>query len=511
MTGDPRARLLEGADPDGYVARPVLEDLDRVRVVVRAGADVTGSSSVAAAAFIGICARLFGDVVIEAPLPLAPNWWGATDADALLDLLAGVRPRPGTPRARDVIVTFGDAVAAGDWGVGGDDYTARLGREPQPLLPGRHALGVHAAVCLAVSQLLVEVLAPHGFGGVPLRAPYVLNLIDHRAVEAAPQDPARRPAGADRLHVAVAGVGSVATSALALLAGAVAPALAGHREDSHLDLVLVDPDRFDPTRNPYRYPALLGGETARKADLVAGRLVALGLDARAEPSSLADWARSRSGPGFDGLVVSSVDTLDGRRDVTDLLAREWLSLGVSGLALHAQRESLGDGFACPFCDYVSAAPPSTRAGVDAETTGLPVTRVLYLLQEGRRLEAADVDAAVAAGRLAADRREQMIGAPLSDLVRQAYAEIALRGAPGQAGTGTPVAVAAPQVSWFAGVLAAVEIVKQLDGLPLLDRRVDVDLAGLPPGLVRRPPEDSTGRCLCRSGTRRRWHRELYGP
>jgi len=65
------------------------------------------------------------------------------------------------------------------------------------------------------------------------------------------------------------------------------------------------------------------------------------------------------------------------------------------------------------------------------------------------------------------------------------------------------------VSWFAGVLAAVEIVKQLRGLPLLDRRVDVDLSGLPPGLVRRPTADTSGRCLCRSGTRTRWYRAMY--
>ena len=72
-----------------------------------------------------------------------------------------------------------------------------------------------------------------------------------------------------------------------------------------------------------------------------------------------------------------------------------------------------------------------------------------------------------------------------------------------------VAVAAPQVSWFAGVLAAAEIVKEVQGLPLVDRRVDVDLSGLPPGLVRRVAADATGRCLCRSGTRIRWYRQLY--
>ena len=55
-------------------------------------------------------------------------------------------------------MTFGDQVPAGVIGIGGGDYTIRLGREPQPLgQRASHALGVHAAACLAVSQLLVAV------------------------------------------------------------------------------------------------------------------------------------------------------------------------------------------------------------------------------------------------------------------------------------------------------------------------------------------------------------------
>ena len=65
------------------------------------------------------------------------------------------------------------------------------------------------------------------------------------------------------------------------------------------------------------------------------------------------------------------------------------------------------------------------------------------------------------------------------------------------------------MSWFAGVLAAVELVKQLRGLPTLPGRVDVDLAGLPPGAVRIMPCDSTGRCLCHSSVRRRAWMRLY--
>jgi len=510
MSADPRLRLLGGVS-DSPRAAQVLAALDGTRVVVRTGPDMTGSHTTALAAFLAISARLFGDVVLESTVRLAPNWWTAETTDALLTALAPVRPRPSVPPSREWVVTFGDLVTPGGCGIGGDDYTVRLGHTPQPLSgPATHALGVHAAACLAVSQLLGEVLGPIGYPGVPLAGTYVMNLIDYRLTPAPTLESTAIPE--EPLAVAVAGVGSVGTSALALLTGALAPALAEAvlpPTASLAELIAVDSDVFDPVRNPFRYPALLGTETGHKAVVVAARLAALGVHARGVPVGVADWARSRDRPGFDGLLLSSVDTLSGRLDVTDVLARNTLSLGVSGLALHAQREAFADGYACAFCDYVSAAPPLTQAGVHAATTGLPVSRVLALLQPGARLAPADVDIAISAGRLAANRRGQLIGSPLTDLVRQAYAELELRG-PGQA-SGAPdvVAVAAPQVSWFAGVLAAVEVVKQLRGLPLVDRRVDVDLAGLPPGLVRRPRADPTRRCVCHSGTRRSWYRKLY--
>jgi hypothetical protein len=84
-----------------------------------------------------------------------------------------------------------------------------------------------------------------------------------------------------------------------------------------------------------------------------------------------------------------------------------------------------------------------------------------------------------------------------------------QGAPPGAG-GDVVAVASPQVSWFAGTLVAAELVKHMLGLPTVDRRVDIDVAGLPAGVVRSPLADPTGTCICHSSVRRRWYRMLYG-
>jgi hypothetical protein len=506
MSGDSRLRLLGGSTAHQLDTHPALEALDATRIVLRAGPNVQGPHAAAFAATIAILARLFPHVAVEPRVDLGSNWWDARNTDHLLDLLAPVRATASAAATTTITLGFGSPEVAADWFVGGGDYVARVGRAPQTLADDpRHSLGVHAASCLVVSQVLLQVLAPYGFVGVPINGDVVFNLVDYKLTEGPALDLVVPPTPG--LRLAVAGVGSVGSSALALLSMAVDSSSGHLATGGRLAVIPIDHDAFDPTRNPFRYPALLGSETANKAQHMADRLRRHGLDAEPSPTSVATWAQQQDRPGFDGLLLSSVDTVEGRQDVTDVLARGTLSIGVDGLVLHAQREAFADGYACPYCDYVDASPASTQADVYANVTGLQVPRVLALLADSSRLTDADVDAAIAAGRLDPERRTALIGAGLHDLVRQAYAEVTLKGPEGY--DTDVIAVAAPQVSWFAGVLAAAEIVKQLVGLPLLDRRVDFDLSGVPAGLVRRLPRDSTGRCLCHSGVRARWYRDLY--
>lgn len=515
MTLDPRLRLL-GTDTLTPVAQQVLQLLDATEVTIRLGPDVTTGCDSAVVALAALASRLFGHVHIDPPRPLAPNWWGICHTDQLPEALSGVRVHPATPSTTHATVTVGTvdagALDAATFSIGGGDYTVRLAREPQTVESEvTHGLGLHAAACLIISQLLTHVLQPTGgFTGVAVTEPYVMNLIDYRLAPA----PSRMAGHGGQLptrplELVFAGIGSVGTSAVALLAQALAPALssqpAGRRSLGTVQT--IDKDTFDPTRNPYRYPALLGGENQQKACWVAKRLTGLGLRTMPSPGDVASWVQEQEQPGLDGLLVSSVDTLSGRLDVADVLARQTLSIGVDGLRLHAQRELFADGLACPYCDYVTADPPMTQADVHSQLTGLPIPRVLALSQPDAKLTAEDVDAAIAAGKLAPERRAALVGASFSDLIRQAYAEIEIRGGATAQDEDT-FTLAAPHVSWFAGVLAAVEIVKELDGLPLVDRRVDVDLLGLPPGLTRRSCADTTGRCVCH-GRRRYWYRMLY--
>ena len=69
----------------------------------------------------------------------------------------------------------------------------------------------------------------------------------------------------------------------------------------------------------------------------------------------------------------------------------------------------------------------------------------------------------------------------------------------------------PHVSWMAGALLAAEVVKVAAGLPGLERRVELDMTGVPLGGWRRPARNPSGRCPCSNPDRRRLARTLYGP
>jgi hypothetical protein len=142
--------------------------------------------------------------------------------------------------------------------------------------------------------------------------------------------------------------------------------------------------------------------------------------------------------------------------------------------------------------------------VIANLVGLPVHRVARLYLDGEPLVQADLEQAVAAGRVRPDRIAELAGRRIDDLIRRAYAEatVALPGA----GTAS---VSAPFVSWMCGVLVVAELVKAAVGAPLVDRRVDLDMSGVPLGVIRKRPRDNTGHCTCESPWRKRWAATLY--
>jgi len=394
----------------------------------------------------------------------------------------------------DMVIGVGPGAAGACLWIGGDDWSARVARTPQAAV-GRSGLGLQAASVFAAAEALKIAIGPQMIH-VPIEDELVWNLWDHRNQLA----PNVGVIGGQLDHVIFFGSGSVGSSAMGLLAT---------QENLTGSASVVDPDRFDPQRNPYRYPAATGLETGAKAEWTAGLLRTAGWDATGYPTDVAGWVRSQENPGVSGTVVSSVDTVAGRLQVADALAATTLSLGVSGMALHIQREHCFDDWACPYCEFVTAATPLSQAQVHSQMTGLPIERILQLYLRDEILSPEDVERVVGADKLHPERAPELIGRRLDDLIQRVYAQ-AVVAESGQADPAAVTAVSTPFVSWIGGLLIVAELAKAAMDAPLVDRRVDLELSGLPLGAVSRRNRDRSGQCTCHSPHRRRWATRLYG-
>lgn len=486
---DPRISL--GADIADSAGDHILAALDAIRPVVRIGPGLSPPAAAAAAALVVIVARVFPHTTLDGDAALGVNPWNATTvADALARSAAAI-PQPTAQATTDIVIAIGsDAVA--DLYVGGDDWTAIVSTTRVTANAKTGGLGLHAAACFAAAEISKRALQPLGMISVVVQDQIIWNLIDHRLHEAPdPGEGRRRPARA-----AFFGCGSVGSSGAGVLA------CSDHRIGHAWP---VDPDTIDPTRNPFRYPALTGTEQGPKPLWLADMLNRAGWTTTPHIGDVATWVTSQPAPGLYGLALSSVDTVGGRRDVADALAETTVSVGVAGLALHVQVEHPADDNACPYCEFVDVRTALEESQVRAELTGLAEQRVIELTAADATLTEADIAAAIAAGRVQADRAEGLVGRRLEDLIRRVYAQATVP-LPNVAATAS---VTAPHVSWFGGVLLAAELDKHALGTPLLQRRADFDLAGVPLGVTTVRPRDPTGRCLCAQSARREWAQRLY--
>lgn len=489
---DPRVALGPSLAPGAGTA--VVEMLDRLRPVVRVDPRAGEAAALAAATLFSLVVRTHAHGLLDGDAPLGPNPWAVNRLSELPERLGLCRPPAAASPDRELVIAVGPGGGTADLWVGGDDWTARVGHSPQPV-GGCNGLGLQAAAVYGAAEALKAALGSH-LAHVSA-GELVWNLWDYRDQPAPSMD---RPEGRS-LELVFFGSGSVGSSALGLI-GCQA-GLTGTAD-------VVDADAFDPQRNPFRYPACTGAETGPKAEWTAGLLRARGWEAQGHVLRASEWVAARSEPGFDGIAVSSVDTVSGRLQVADALASTTLSVGVSGTALHIQREHCFDEWACPHCEFVSAPTPLSQAQVHQQMTGLPLERVAQLHVSGDPLTAEDLARIVGAGKLHAERVSELVGHRLEDLLQRIYAQAVVVGGPAQPESGAVTAVSTPFVSWMGGVLISAELTKAAAGAPMVDRRVDLDLSGVPLGAVGRRSRDRSGCCTCHSPHRQRWANRLYG-
>lgn len=470
----------------------VLGHLDRFRPLILVDTSAGPAARLAALSLYSMTARLLPHTELVGSGEVPRNPWGVFRLEDLPGQLKGALPTPSRMPEEDI--RLGIAVNAGaDLYLGGDDWTAILGRVPVNTGKGSFPIGWQGAAVLAASEVAKKVWSGLGLVVNPLEEEFVWNYLNHRCQPAPHGASPTKP-----VNLAVLGGGSAGSSTVGILV--MIDGIDGQA-------VVVDDDDFDQARNPYRYPAASVKVSGSKATWLAEMLGSAGWDGGARVMKVGAWVPTIAEPGWRGIAVSSVDDVDGRFEVADLLAETTISLGIKGLRLHVQRERLGDGYACPFCEFVDVRSQISESQAEAAFTGIPAQRIETIRLSGARLTQEDVGCAVDAGRIKAEDAEQLVGRRLEDLVQRVYADALV---PTQAG-GQATPVSAPHVSWAAGLLAVAEVAKAAMGLPCVNRRVDLDLSGLPQGLILKRPADRSGRCPCASPVRQQWMARLYTP
>ncbi len=493
---DPRLELAElGQQVDGDA---VLERLDSVRVIIEAPLERSQgrADQVALFTIVNLAARLFPHLELRlagaVPSQLGVLLEGELN-DGLANLVKELAPLSSREPTEDFHLAFG--IEPGGTGLAGDaaGWSYSVGPQLIALEPaGASALGALGCATFLVAQLFGTRMAPLGLP-VVLSEGFTANLLDYQNCPAPELPDLPTPLlGA----LAALGCGSVGSSMLLalLLAG-----IGGGPLD------LIDPDVFS-ARNVLRYPVLRYEVEARKASWLAELANRGGIEARARVGDIQGFLAGFEQPPAIDLAAVSVDTIEGRRDATDLLARRTLNVGVSGLSLHISSHGFGDEGPCPYCQYVDLAPSLSGSAQLAELIGLNENRVIEVNLGDGRISAADAAEIAASGKFA--ERAPLAGERLADLQRRIYAQAAIPSGERE----EQVLVSAPFVSQFGGLLLATEAIKQ--ALPeladyRLDGRYDVDLTGPPSGFVRRLERDQSGRCLCYSAFRRRAYTELH--
>ena len=467
-----------------------LDRLAQSHIIIRTAQNPTDYERLAAAMLYSLCSRVFPNSEIDLDGFLPPNPWAAQTVADFTESQPVAAPRSHSAPQR-IVIAIGQKAGTADFHVAGDDWTSMVSRAPisTTLSPVRHgSLGLYAAATLVASEIFKLALSDLGLRTLRIEAEMVWNLIDYRLRRAPLVEISDCACHHEFLFI---GAGSLSSSAMALLA----------LLDLAASIEVIDNDDFDPIYNPFRYPAATTSTSGSKAHWLASIANASpSLTAHPKHQSLEEWMGQRTSPGFDGTAVVTVDRVDARRKAADLAARHTISAGVNGLATELHRSNAtDDAEACSYCLHIDASDPYDQVDVYADLTGLTSTRIRELL-DGDRLTRADIEAT----KVPVD--DHLIGRRFEDLVRSAYAEAEV---PSTDGESRPARIAAPHVSWLTGLTIAAEILKQSLGAPILDRRLRVDLHGLPLGVTDRPEREPTGRCLCHNPIRREAARAWY--
>ena len=207
---DPRITLATALAPES--GAEALATLDGVRPIIRLGAGIDPQAATAAASLYSMLVRLYPHTVIDGDAAMGPNPWGVSTLAALPTALAAARPIPTRAADHDLHVGVGHDVVDSLLWLGGDEWTADVGRAPRSLSGGRFGLGPMAGAILVAAEI-TRIVLPETKGIVSFGEGLVWNMLDFRLAAAASPE-VDHPA---RLAVAFLAAGSVNSSAVGVL------------------------------------------------------------------------------------------------------------------------------------------------------------------------------------------------------------------------------------------------------------------------------------------------------
>ena len=386
----------------------------------------------------------------------------------------------GVPAHTDVVLSIGErssVPATRDVVVRGSPWRAALDKD----LPraGEGVLGSLYAACLGAAQVLLHVLDLARSGYHPM-APYTFSLLDLLPNG----EEGEAPSAIVIPETHLVGVGAVGSAAIYTLA---------HFRDLGGTIHLIDNEQVDAS-NLHRYVLMRRHDIGRwKADVAIKALAQCAIQTRPYRDAFLSYA-SEHGTNID-LLLSPVDTTEGRRALSRFLPRRIINAATGGATVTISTHGFNDGNACLHCLYPEKTNTKSREEIIADHVGIPFEKILDLVQTNSPVDAQLVEQIERNRGVARGRWTKHIGLPIDSFFERAVCGDAELRLP----TGNTIAPLS-FISASAGVLLAVELIKSAS--PKFSRwalnnyfRIDTLFAPNPAFRALRR-QDTSGICIC---------------
>ena len=392
--------------------------------------------------------------------------------------MLSIGERPDTSAEREVVVRGSHWCAALDCDLPGT---------------GEGVIGSLYAATMGAAQVMLHVLEKAGAQYKPM-AGFQFSLLDHLpfGVDSSTPKPARIP---DAHLIGVGAVGSAAVYTLA------------HLDDIDGTLHLIDNETIErPNLNRY--------VLARRRD-IGGWKVDVSAEAlrnsaiRTEPFRGAFSSYTAACGDIVNLLLSPVDSEEGRRRLAKELPRRVLNAATGGTTVTISTHGFADGKACLHCLYMPDPNRESPEETIANDMGLSLDLIQRLVATNASLDAELVSEIERNRGANPGRWADHVGLPVHSFYAKAVC--------GDAQIHLPTAnVIAPLsfISAAAGIMLAAELVKA--GNPelrrwSLDNYFRVDTLRQPnPGFRQTRTQEMSGRCICQDPDYLAVYSEKYG-